>query len=120
MPNLVQGDYVAIGQLDGNFSDSHDFALLPVAESDCDARSGQIVRKQFDVRVYVKCGTRVQQPCMCVLCIESSGERISQDLESTTLIWLPLGKRFESDRPVFFLNRRSFSFLFIDKQSGIL
>ena len=64
---LGEGDYVAIRQLDGSFAGSHDFALLAVAESDCAARSDRIVRKPFGVRGYVKCGTGVQQPCVCIL-----------------------------------------------------
>ena len=67
MPDLVQGDYVAIRQLDGNFSSSCDFALLPVAESDSAARFGRLVRKPFEVRGYVKCGTGVQKPLVRVL-----------------------------------------------------
>ena len=64
---LVQGDSIVIRQLNGNFSGSCDFALLPVAESDSAARFSQVVQKPLNVRGYVKCGSGVQQPCMCVL-----------------------------------------------------
>ena len=48
------------------FSGYPDFTLLPVAESDDAARFGHVVRKSLVVQGYVKCGTRVQQPHVCV------------------------------------------------------
>ena len=56
---LVQGDFIAIWPLNGDFSCSRDFALLPVAESDGAARFGRVVRKPLDVQGYVKCGAGV-------------------------------------------------------------
>ena len=64
---LVQGDFVAIRQLNGDFSCSRDFALLPIAESDGAASFGLVVREPLEIWGYVKCGARVQQPRVCVL-----------------------------------------------------
>ena len=47
--------------------ESADFGSISVAESDCVARSGEILRKPFNVRGYMKCGTGIQEPRMCVL-----------------------------------------------------
>ena len=63
----MQGDRIAIRQLNGNFFSSRDFALLPVAESDGGASFGRVVRKPLNVRGYVKCAAGVQQPRMCDL-----------------------------------------------------
>ena len=55
----MQGDCISIRQLNGDFSGSRDFALLPVAESDGAARFGRVVRKPLDVQGYMKCGAGI-------------------------------------------------------------
>ena len=57
----MQGDCISIRQLNGDFSGSCDFALLLIAKSEGAARFDHVVRKQLDVRGYVKCGARVQR-----------------------------------------------------------
>ena len=59
MLDFVQGDSITIWQLDEDLSDPCDYALLPISESDYAVGVVQIVRKPFNVRGYVKCGTRV-------------------------------------------------------------
>ena len=84
MSDLVQGDYVAIRQLDGNFSSSRDFALLPFAQSGCAAR---FVRIPFDVWGYVKYGTGVQQPRVCVAQCSGLLQSLSSLVREFLWIW---------------------------------
>ena len=89
---LVQGDFIAIWPLNGDFSCSRDFSFLPVIESDDAVRFGHVVREPLEVWGYVKYRAGVHQPRMCVLHTVmsfSDRERISPDRVSATLIWLP-------------------------------
>ena len=69
MPYLVHGDGAAIGQLNGNFSCSRDFALVPVTESDNAARFGRVVWEPLEIWGYIVVKTTIPRRKPSIACV---------------------------------------------------
>ena len=55
-------------QPNGDFANSNDLALMPIAKLDSATSSSQIVQRPFPMGGHMEGGTRIQQPHLCILC----------------------------------------------------